>query len=144
MEFSRQAVSAKLKTPAEFITALIALIGMIYGLAWVMDDVVAHVHIRVAHGWWVYQFWHAWWRVLAPILMVAGGATLRPTDPRPVAVGCRCRLANSTRLRGEHGLVWRIANVAGCFIRMGGWYNTEPGRNYSFSFGRGPNGKFGW
>jgi hypothetical protein len=71
MEFSRQAVWAKLKTPAEFITRLIAIIGLIYGLGWVLDDVVAHFHIRVAHNWWAYNFWHAWWWVLAPVLMVA-------------------------------------------------------------------------
>jgi hypothetical protein len=73
MEFSRQAVWAKLKTPAEFITALIALIGLAYGVVWVLDEIVVHVHIRVAHGWWAYRFWHASWRLLAPILMVAAG-----------------------------------------------------------------------
>jgi hypothetical protein len=73
MEFSRQMVWSKFKTPAEFITALIALIGLMFGLAWVLDDVVAHVHIRVAHGWSTYQFWHVSWWVLVPILMVAGG-----------------------------------------------------------------------
>jgi cation transport ATPase len=73
MKFSRQAVWAKLKTPTEFVATLIALIGLIYGIVWVLDDVVEHVHIRVAHGWWAFQFWHAWWWLLLPIVMVAGG-----------------------------------------------------------------------
>jgi hypothetical protein len=73
MEFSYQAVWAKLKAPIELVTAPIALIGLIYGIAFVLDDAVAHVHIRVAHGWWAYQFCHDWWWVLVPILMAIAG-----------------------------------------------------------------------
>jgi len=73
MEFSHQAVWAKLKTPTEFIASLIALFGLIYGIARALDDVLTHVHIRVAHSWWAYQVWHSWWCVLVPILMVTAG-----------------------------------------------------------------------
>lgn len=143
MKFSHQAVWAKLKTPTEFISGLIALSVLICAIAWLLDDMVAHVHIRVAHGWWAYQFWHARWWVLVPILMVAGGRL------------CARRIFG--RLLWAVGAVWllAVAFVASIALyggllmslavsfRMGGWYNSELGRNCSFNCGRRPRGKFG-
>jgi hypothetical protein len=106
MEFSRQAVWAKLKTPREFIATLFALIGLVYGLAWVLDDIVEDVHIRVTHGWWAYQFWHAWWWILTPILMMAGGRL------------CARRIFG--RLLWVVGAVWLILLALGVSIAVFG------------------------
>jgi hypothetical protein len=73
MKHSAKAFWKKNKVAGEFTAGIVAIVAVLYGLSWVADDILAHAHIHLDHHWWAYRAWHAWWWVIAPIAMVAGG-----------------------------------------------------------------------
>lgn len=65
--------AAAARSAGEFVAGIVAIVAAVYGFSWVTDDILAHAHIHVDHHWWAYRVWHAWWWVIVPLAMVAGG-----------------------------------------------------------------------
>ena len=61
MERSAKAFRDNAKAAREFVAGIAAIIGLLYALGWLTDEILVRVHIRIDHRWWAYRVWHAWW-----------------------------------------------------------------------------------
>jgi hypothetical protein len=82
MEYSAKVFWEKAKTAREFVAGIVAMVGVLYGLSWVFDDIFAHVHVQADHQWGAYRVWHAWWWLVMPLGFVAGGRLWNPRSER--------------------------------------------------------------
>lgn len=57
----------------QFVAGIAVLFCILCAPFWILDEIRAHISVRVDHSWWAYQAWHSWWWVILPLALVAMG-----------------------------------------------------------------------
>src|SRR4029077_13824949 len=70
---SRDRFWKKAKAAAKATTEWVAGIGAVIGTLWAVNEILAHVHLRMDHDWWAYHVWKwywSWWLITFPHAVV--------------------------------------------------------------------------
>jgi hypothetical protein len=73
MESISKASWVKAKASGEFVARIVVIVALVYGLSWVVDDILAHAHVHIDNHWWAYRMWHAWWWLIVPLCLAGIG-----------------------------------------------------------------------